>query len=427
MLRFRLLELLESLRLFRREAGVYFFFSSLLTKALSFLTSWLALRMLEDVELGKAIFAYQVIAFALPFMGLGIGSSLLRYGGMKDCREEQDAMFVEVLRKGLLLNVLLIGLLWFFSAPLLSRVAGSDRYLHIFSLMLVTHYLLELIKLYALTTRRNVYFAYAESTHAVLLLIAVVLGARYDGVRGYAWAFVLAPAVTVAVWMPSLGIPWRAFWKRVASSLNAELWRYGLFTSFSNVAGQLLFVIDLLLIGLLLKDPLQVTVYKYVSLIPFSALFLSQIYMRAHFVELSRRMKEAVFLRDFIRRYRLLFGLLFAVFFAFCFFLKDLLLQFFDPSFAVYSDVFLVLCFGVGGVFLFRGLYGNLLSAAGESRFNFYIAAFFLLVNLVANWFLIPAYGLLGAAMTSAAVMWLSGVVSGLVFGHVERGIRRVE
>jgi len=168
MLRSRLLELLESFRLFRKEAGVPFFFSSLLTNA-----------------------------FALPFMGLGVGSSLLRYGGMKDSRVEQDAMFVEVLRKGLLLNVLLMGLLWFFS----------------------------------------------ESTHAVFLLVAVVVGARYYGVPGYAWAFVLAPMLTVLLWMPALGVPFASFWKRAKSSLNAELWRYGLFTSLSNVVSQLLFAL----------------------------------------------------------------------------------------------------------------------------------------------------------------------------------------
>ena len=420
-LRFK--ELLESLRLFRREAGVSFFFSSLWTKALSFLTSWLALRLLDDVELGKAIFAYQVIAFVLPVMGLGIGSGLLRYGGMKDSREEQDEMFVEVLRKGGVLNVGLMVLLWLLAGPLLrQQMAGSERYLHIFAFMLLSNYLLELLKLYALTTRRNVYFAYAESTHALLLLVAVVLGAQYYGVEGYAWAFVLAPLLTVLLWFRAVGVPWRMLFKRVRRSLNAEIWRYGAFSSLSNVATQLLFVIDLLLIGALLKDPLQVTVYKYVSLIPFSALFLSQIYMRAHFVELSRRLKDTSFLNTFRRRYHLLFGLIFAVFFAFCFFLRELLLGFFDSSFVAYSDVFLVLCFGVGGVFLLRGLYGNLLSAVGEARYNFYIAGFFLLLNVLSNAWLIPAYGLLGAAMTSAAMMWLSGLVSWRVFVGVGRG-----
>ncbi len=406
-------ELKSAFERFRHEAGLHFFVSSLLVKALSFFTSWLALRLLDNEELGRAIYAYQLIAFLLPFMGLGIGSGLLRYGGMKSNREEQDIMLVEVLRKGLLINLVLMLLLWLFSGPLLMRVEGAYTYLQIFSFMLLANYLLELVKIYALTIKKNAYFAYAESTHAILLLLFVVAGARFADVKGYALAFVLAPLLTVFIWFFSLGVPRKLFFRPLRRSmLSKEIWRYGFYTSLGNVATQLLFVIDLLLVGALLNDPLAVTTYKYISLIPFSALFLSQIYMRAHFVELSRRMEEAVFIRRFIRRYHLVFLLLFAFFFGFCFVFSVPLLRLFDAAFVRYVSAFWVLCFGVGGIFLLRGLYGNLLSAAGKSHLNFYIALFSLLLNLVLNLYLIPVYGLWGAAFTSAVVMWFSGLLS---------------
>ncbi len=406
-------ELLATFFRFKKEAGLYFFTSSLLAKILSFLASWLALRLLDNEELGKAIFAYQIIVFVLPFMGLGLGSGLWRYGALQEKRADREAFFVEALRKGLLVNVLLIAALWVFSGPLVNRIPGSKTYLQIFSLMLLSNHLAELVKIYALVIKRNVYFALQESAQHILLVIFVYLGAKYADVRGYAWAFVLAPLLASFLCLPFLGIGFSVLRKRVRKSfLSLEVWRYGFFSSLGNVATQLLFVIDVLLIGVLLQSSEEVTAYKYLSLIPFSALFLSQIYMRAHFVELTQKIKDRAFLLGFIKRYHLLFALLYGAFFSFCFLLRRPLLAVFDTAFLAFEHVFLVLCLGVGGIFLLRGLYGNLLSAMGKSQWNFYIGLFSLLVNLFFNYLLIPLYGILGAAMTSAVVMWLSGGMS---------------
>ena len=419
-------ELVAGFRHFKQEAGLYFFASSVLTKLLSFFTSWLALRLLDNAELGRAIFAYQIIVFVLPFMGLGVGSGLLRYGALKERRVEQEALFGEVLRKGFWINCTLILALWMFSGPLVERLPGSRQYLHIFSFMLLSSYLAELVKLYALVIRKNAYFAFVESTQHIVLAILVFLGALYADVRGYAWAFVLSPLLAALIWFPSLGVSLSSLWSLSKRKLlTAEIWRYGLFTSLGNVATQLLFVVDVLLIGVLLQNPEKVTAYKYLSLIPFSALFLSQIYMRAHFVELSKEMNNRGFILRFVKRYHLLFVLLYATFFSICFVLRKPLLVFFDPSFVVFVDVFLVLCIGVGGVFVLRGLYGNLLSAMGKSQWNFYIGLFSLLVNLLFNYLLIPTYGILGAAITSAVVMWLSGGLSLLVWAYLSVAVER--
>ena len=56
------------------------------------------------------------------------------------------------------------------------------------------------------------------------------------------------------------------------------------FASLSNVVTQLLFVIDILLIGYLLNDSEMVTNYKYISLVPLSLLFLPRAFMNADFV-----------------------------------------------------------------------------------------------------------------------------------------------
>ena len=67
---------------------------------------------------------------------------------------------------------------------------------------------------------------------------------------------------------------------------------------------------------------------------------------------------------------------------------------------------------GISGIFMFRGLYGNLLSSIGKAHINYYIATIALLLNIVSNYYLIPKYGIRGAAITSALLMWFTGIAS---------------
>ena len=86
-----------------------------------------------------------------------------------------------------------------------------------------------------------------------------------------------------------------------------------------------------------------------------------------------------------------------------------------------YVLTFRILMVGVIGVLMFRGIFGNLLASIGKSHINFWIAVATLLVNFVFNYLLIPKYGINGAAVTSAVVMWVSGILSYILFTKYQR------
>ena len=85
-------------------------------------------------------------------------------------------------------------------------------------------------------------------------------------------------------------------------------------------------------------------------------------------------------------------------------------------NFVQFSESFLILIIGISGIYIFRGLFGNLLSSIGKAHINYYIASFALVVNVITNYFLIPKYGIKGAAITSAILMWFTGIVSMIWF-----------
>jgi len=69
-------------------------------------------------------------------------------------------------------------------------------------------------------------------------------------------------------------------------------------------------------------------------------------------------------------------------------------------------------------------LFGNLLSSIGKIELNYYIISIAIIINIISNYYLIPKYGIKGAAITSAILMWFTGILSWLSFVYFYRKLR---
>ncbi len=405
---------------FSAASGPLILLALITSRLLSIVASWVAYRLIHPEGLAPAIYAFQIIAFLIPFMGLGLYHGTLKYGAELSQPEARMALYHAVLRRGRKWNILLVALLcgsgyiWDWGFP------QGGRYLMIFSWMLFFSFEYEMQRVAFRLSGRNDYYARSEMLHWGLVLVFVSIGAWLFGAEGYALAFVIAPALTTGYWY----LRQTSYFRKPASSpppIQGFFIRYGIHTAFANVIAKLLFAVDIILIGRLLTEESAVSLYKYLTLIPFSVLFMSNAYMTAHFVELSAKMRDVEFIRNFIREYHLLFGFISIAFVVFCYFFGPMLLALFGDELLPYLEVFVVLSVGVTGILFLRGLYGNLLGAFGRSDLAFYAGLLGLVVNIVSNFWLIPKYGLMGAALTSAGVMWLTGLVSAGFFYSIAR------
>jgi O-antigen/teichoic acid export membrane protein len=95
------------------------------------------------------------------------------------------------------------------------------------------------------------------------------------------------------------------------------------------------------------------------------------------------------------------------------------ILSIFGEEYMMYSDSFFILIIGIIGIFLLRGIYGNLLASIGRIEVNYYIISIALIINIISNQYLIPIYGIKGAAITSSILMWFTGILSWLCFAYL--------
>lgn len=390
------------------------FFATIISRLLSLLASWIVLQFIDNTALGVVLFSYNIILFLLPISGLGLPQSLIRFSAINKNKEDRNSIFLYVLKYGFLssLGLILLIIISSFFIPLQFEKAQS--YMIILSFLIIPSFLLEIVRAQLRLNHDNKNFAYSEFLYSIIFVILITCLTFYFKETGYIISLLLAPILTSLFFIKKLKITIKEIKK--LPELNFSFWKYGFFASLSNVVTQLLFVVDILLIGYLINDAEMVTNYRYVSLIPFSLLFLPRVFINTDFVTFTEKIYDKNYIKEYIKSYMLLFLFVSFLLIITSYFFGSFILKLLDENFVTYSDTFFIMIIGISGIFIFRGLFGNLLSSIGKANINYYIATIALILNVISNYYLIPELGIKGAAITSAILMWFTGILSFVCF-----------
>ena len=407
---------------FINRSGSYVLFSTMAARVLSFLGSWIALQLIEAKELGVILFAYGIVQFIIPIGGFGLHQSLIRYGALLNSEDEKQQLFSYVLKKGIVASIVIILVLVGIGYFIPFQFDKTYGYFSILSLSILTVFILEIIKIQFRLQHKNRLYAITEFWYNIILT-GLIFGLSYlfQGM-GYIIALIVSPVLTALFFIKKLNI--KLHIKNNLKITNLSFWKYGFFGGLSSVVTQLLILIDIILIGYLIDDPIAVTNYRYISIIPFSLLFLPRVFITTDFVTFTEKIHQKDYINRYIKNYMLFFGVVSILLLLFSYFFAEQILYIFGVEYMDYADSFLILIMGIVGIYIFRGLFGNLLSSIGKIELNYYIISIAIVINIISNYYLIPLYGIKGAAITSAILMWFTGILSWLSFLYFFRNNR---
>lgn len=390
------------------------FFATIISRLLSLLASWIALQFIDNTALGVVLFSYNIILFLLPISGLGLPQSLIRFSALNKNKEDRNTIFLYVLKYGFLSSLAMILLIIISSFFIPFQFEKAQSYMIILSFLIIPSFLLEIVRAQLRLNHDNKNFAYSEFLYSIIFVLLITCLTFYFKETGYIISLLLAPILALLFFIKKLKITIKKI--KILPELNFLFWKYGFFASLSNVVTQLLFVVDILLIGYLINDAEMVTNYRYVSLIPFSLLFLPRVFINTDFVTFTEKIYDKIYIKEYIKSYMLLFLFISVLLIITSYFFGSFILKLLDENFVIYYDSFFIMMIGISGIFIFRGLFGNLLSSIGKANINYYIAIIALILNVISNYYLIPELGIKGAAITSAILMWFTGILSYVCF-----------
>lgn len=350
----------------------------------------------------------------IPIGSWGLNQSFLRYAAIEKDKKKKDTLFNFTLTRGILISICFSTLILIISYFFVKENSELRNYFMIFSYSLVSFFILELFKIYFRLQHRNKLFARLEITYSIFLLIMVSLLSKFFLGNGYAVALSFSPLVASIVFLPFIKI--QKLIDKKPDVVDFTYWKYGFFAELAGVSNYLLYSIDLILIQRLLNKPELVTVYKYLSLIPFSFLFIPSMIIATDFVRLTENIHNKNAIKDYTRKYWKIFSIVSVFVLILSFVFPKLILSLFFKGMENNVATFQILMVGTIGVLMWRGLFGNLLSSIGKMNLNFFISTGGLILNFILNSIFIPEFGIAGAAITTATIMWITGIMSFVMF-----------
>ncbi|MFO7841077.1 MAG: polysaccharide biosynthesis C-terminal domain-containing protein, partial [Fidelibacterota bacterium] len=257
--------------------------------------------------------------------------------------------------------------------------------------------------------------------NSLFVFVLSLLGIFIADGKGYALGFVSAPALTAVVILSVLRYKRKASFGifRIARDLPVKMSdyaKYGVYAGLGNIASQMAWQLDTIMIGAILAQSAEVAVYKAATLIPFSLIFIPSVFMQTDFVYIAERYKNKNYLLNYYKKYLLVFVLIVIAILAIWYAAGGLIVRIFGPEYIEARPLINVLMINVASTFLFRVPLGNILAAVGRAKWNSWSATVLLVVNFFLNYMLIPKFGVFGAAYATVTSISLSSLINIVLF-----------
>lgn len=405
-------EIVAFIQRFLENKGLSVLSSSLFNKIILFINAVVVVRWISPSDYGAIAFAFAIVSFFLPIVGLGSYQGLLRFGALLPSSKEKDQLSIYAFSRGFIYSLLVAVGIVTLSPFLTFKLPQAESILMVFSLRYLGWFLLEDRKSHYRAHNQNQTFAFIENIYSLcFILLSFGLTYLYKA-NGYVAAIVLAPFLAYLILILK-GFHRRKFnWTLSSSFRFPHFWQFSILTAFSTTLTQLILVIDLFFLGYFFSDSSQLALYKVSSMIPFNLLFLPLVFMKADFTTLAKNHSNKQFLKNYYFSFLKLFGFVGLTMLICSFTLGDYLMPLIFGQQYTDASLFKLLIVAVFFSMILRTPLGGLLTAIGKAKQNSIIALITLVIGIGLNLYLIPLYGAKGAAYATIFSFFLSGTLS---------------
>lgn len=416
-------KVLPKIKTLLRTGFFHIFGSSVINKVIAFLSSVVLVRILSKTEYGVFTYAWNIYSIILILNGMGIESGVLQIssehsGDIAYANRASNYGVRFGMKFDLLLFALILGTGLF--APL--KIESSRPVLCMLCLLPMAQLLFQMTTSYLRAQKRNQEFARLTVINTVLIFVisagAAFLFREKGLVVGYYAAYLSSFVIGLVVYHIRL---FNSTPKLEGEDRNALL-KIAAITMCNNGLSQLMYLLDVFVLGIVDPQETLLASYKVATMIPSALAFIPLAlitYLYPYFAEhkddgkwcLERYKQIVLGLGAFNL---LLSGILFAG--------APLIIRLlFGEQYLDAVPVFRILSANYFFSGTFRILSGNLLVTQRKLKFNLFVAVVSSLTNVVADYFFIQWWGSVGAALATVLVVLISGILSTTYLIHTFR------
>jgi O-antigen/teichoic acid export membrane protein len=407
---------------FIKRGGFSVFFSTAFVKISTALLSIIVVQLLSKEDYGILSYVLSIYAIAIVIAGLGGNYSLLRFGSIANSFLKKKQYYYYTKKTGIRYTFVVAAIIIIYSFFLPQGMRNARPLTIYMCLGLYSFYILETMRSYFRIVNLNRIYSKINVYNSVILLLLTVCLTLLLKSYGYITALIFAPLFTFFLFRRK--IPKIQFNTQIEIH-KKEYWGYGIHTSISAIANQIIFSIAPLLLGILNEPEHSIANFRVATIIPFSLLTLPGILMISDFSYLSRNYMDSHCLKKYYYSYlKTVIPISFIVFFLLIIYGDIIVEKLFGMQYrdCVYMyKMFMVATFIT---FIFRNPLGNILLAVGKAKWNGYNTYVFCFLYIIFSLVFYQSWGAIAVAYGLCATFILSGIVSLILFYYYIKSLR---
>lgn len=397
----------------------HIFGSSVLNKVLIFLSTLILVRIIPKSEYGIFTYAWNIYSIMVLLSGFGIVS-----GVMQICSENQSNPIKHLqvyqfgIKFGSMVDLGLAVLMAVLSLVIPLPIKGSYKVLLSLCLLPLVSLWGDLQTTFLRSQRRNKEYAWLSSTSTILYTVFTILGAYLFEAKGMILGRYVSAILffTIAIYIYKIPF-YKHKYAGIRKNDKKDILKVSLISMLNNGLSQMLYLIDVFVIGIVLTDSVQVASYKVatqipnaLSFIPIATVTYIYPYFAAHYNDKKwcfRRYKQVL----------ITFGTLnICISFILIVSAPYIVKHLFGTQYLDAIPVFRILSLSYFFSGTFRVIGGNLLVTQRKLKFNTIVAVISGIVNVVADLLFINLWGAVGAALATISVVILTSIMNTIYF-----------
>lgn len=396
---------------------VHIFSANVLNKVLSFLSTIIIVRILTKIEYGIYSYIQNILSFFLLTSGLGVTSGYLQYGSKHWKEDSRYSYFKFASLIGLIFNVIIAATICIYALFLAPKENDIPQLLCSMCALPCLNIIFELLQIYNRVERNNKLYSKLTTLNTFLYVTCINIGAAFMGVQGIILFNYIAIAISIAYGIYSFTgkkVKWQDI-PQINKKEKKSFMNFSLLTMFSNAASHLTYILDVFLIGIIIKDLNIIASYKTATVIPFALTFIPLsivVFIYPYFVEhandqqwVKSNYKKLLLYNGYINLFITIILITFS----------NLIVKLcFGEEYSDTTTAFIILSAGFFISATFRIPAGNILAALGKVNINLIVTVIAGIIQILLDILLITRIGSVGAAISSFCIFTLTGILNNI-------------
>lgn len=394
------------------------FSASVLNNVIGMLGNMVITRMLSKTEYGIWSYVLNIYSYLVLITGFGLLDGAFQFGAENRGNEKEFQYYKYCLRAGMIIDAFLVITFLIITFIIKFSMPEATLYLRIIAPMLVLEYVLNLLLIILRCENRIKEYAKILNINTILLMLGTCGGAFF-GVMGVvigkyiAYIFSLAQVIwnirqEVRLIKKADNITWKH---------TRDLWHYSTFMGITSALNCLLYLLDVSMIASMIKDPIEVAIYKVATIIPTALAFIPNSVITCILPNIVLNNKNYIWLRKNVKKAFLGLGLLNIVVCGVCILGAPIIISILSGNqylSAVPIFRILILAYFITGTF--RSMSVNILAALRCVNYGLCMSIICAVCNIAFNYVFISKYGTVGAAYATLGVVTVAAILS---FGYM--------